>query len=100
MSENANPAQTTASAFIVELALSKREFEVPADKSILSVLVAANIPVAFACEQGICGTCETVVIEGVPDHRDSYLTDAERASNDTMMICCSRAKSARLVLEI
>jgi ferredoxin-NADP reductase len=73
---------------------------VPAEKSILEVLGEAGIEVPRSCEQGICGTCEVRVISGDIDHRDSILSSAERASNQTMMICVSRAKSARLVLDV
>jgi vanillate O-demethylase ferredoxin subunit len=50
--------------------------------------------------EGVCGTCETRVLEGIPDHRDLVLNDAEKAANKTMMICCSRAKSATLLLDL
>jgi vanillate O-demethylase ferredoxin subunit len=53
-----------------------------------------------SCEQGVCGTCLTRVREGVPDHRDLYLTPDERAANDQFTPCCSRAKSPRLVLDL
>ncbi|WP_247874243.1 PDR/VanB family oxidoreductase [Azospirillum sp. TSH58] len=68
--------------------------------SVLDALDAAGVSVASSCEQGICGTCETAVLEGEPDHRDSVLSDAERAAGKTMMICVSRARGARLVLDI
>ena len=54
----------------------------------------------FSCREGVCGTCETKVIEGEPDHRDSVLTTAERAENGSMMICVSRARSPELVLDL
>ncbi|MNE85036.1 Phenoxybenzoate dioxygenase subunit beta [compost metagenome] len=54
----------------------------------------------MSCEQGICGMCMTKVLDGVPEHRDLYLTEAEKVRNDRMTICCSRAKSACLVLDI
>lgn len=69
------------------------------DCSIMEALRAAGIEVPSSCEEGICGTCETAVIEGIPDHRDSVLSDAERAENNTMMICVGRALSDRLVLD-
>lgn len=68
--------------------------------SVLEALDAAGVAVASSCEQGICGTCETAVLEGEPDHRDSVLSDAERAAGKTMMLCVSRARSARLVLDL
>ena len=60
--------------------------------------IGVEIPVS--CEQGICGTCLTRVLEGEPDHRDLFLTEDEQAANDQFTPCCSRAKSARLVLDI
>ena len=61
---------------------------------------AGGIAVATSCEQGVCGTCLTKVIDGVPDHRDLYLTPEEQAVGDQFLPCCSRAKSARLVLDL
>ena len=69
-------------------------------KSILDVLIENNISVPFACNDGVCGTCETHVLEGRPDHRDAILTDEERATGDTMMVCCSGSKTPRLVLDL
>lgn len=86
--------------FEVELARSGRTVRIPAERSILSVLEEAGVPVLSSCQEGTCGTCETVVLDGEPDHRDSLLTDEERAAGDTMMICVSRAGSARLVLDL
>lgn len=73
---------------------------VGADESILRALERRGINVLSSCHEGVCGTCETPVLEGVPDHRDVLLSEAERAANDTMMICVSRAKSERLILDI
>ena len=86
--------------YVVELARSQVEFEIPEGESILHVLVAAGIEVPHSCEQGICAACETSVLEGVPDHRDAILTEAERAANATMMVCCSGSKTPRLVLDL
>lgn len=86
--------------FEVELHRSGMVLEIPAGKSILDVLIANKISVPFACNDGVCGTCETRVLSGRPDHRDSVLTDEERANGDTMMVCCSGSKSARLVLDL
>ena len=87
-------------SFEVELAQSGRTLVVPADRSILDVVEEWGIQVLSSCQEGTCGTCETGVLEGVPDHRDSVLTDDEQAVNDTMMICVSRSCSARLVLDL
>jgi tetrachlorobenzoquinone reductase len=73
---------------------------VPADKSLLEVLNDAGIDVPCSCQQGICGTCEVRVLGGDVDHRDSILSSSERAANQNMMICVSRARSPRLVLDI
>ncbi|MEG9518321.1 PDR/VanB family oxidoreductase [Saccharopolyspora indica] len=86
--------------FEVELAESQMTLTVPADKSILEVVEDAGIQILSSCQEGTCGTCETALLEGVADHRDSVLTDDERAANDTMMICVSRACSSRLVLDL
>jgi ferredoxin-NADP reductase len=86
--------------YIVQLARSKRELAVPPGRTILQVLQDAGIDVLYSCEQGLCGSCETRVLEGEPDHRDCVLSDDERAANKTMMICCSGAKSDRLVLDL
>lgn len=73
---------------------------VPADKSILEVLGENGIEVPRSCEQGVCGTCELRVISGEVDHRDSILSSSERAASATMMVCVSRAKGPRLVLDV
>lgn len=86
--------------FEVQLASTGRIVAVPRDKSVLQALAAAGIDLPFACEQGVCGTCLTRIIEGMPDHRDAYLTPDERAANDQFTPCCSRARSARLVLDL
>ena len=89
-----------AGGFIVELARSKRELVIPPGKSILQAVREAGIQVPHSCEEGVCGACETRVISGTPDHRDSILTEQERKDSATMMICCSGSKSPRLVLDI
>jgi len=87
-------------AFEVKLASSGRVITVAADRSIVQALAEAGVTVATSCEQGVCGTCLTRVIEGTPDHRDLYLTPEEQAVGDQFLPCCSRAKSARLVLDL
>jgi vanillate O-demethylase ferredoxin subunit len=89
-----------AEAFEVEIASSGQVLAVPADKTITAVLAEHGIEVATSCEQGVCGTCLTRVLEGVPDHRDFYLTPDEQAAGDQMTPCCSRAKTGRLVLDL
>src|SRR5690606_37407568 len=90
----------TEGGFTVELARSGRSFHIPEGKSILTVLLDAGVSVDYSREEGTCGTCETAVLEGEPDHRDSWLTPAERTASKTMMICCSGSKSSRLVLDL
>ena len=87
-------------AFEIELSQSGRVLTVPSDQSILTVLRNAGIAVASACEEGVCGTCETRVLAGQPDHRDMLLSASERAANGSMMVCVSRACSARIVLDL
>ena len=84
----------------MKLARSNRTIKVEAGKTILNALLDAGIAVNYACTEGACGTCETRVIEGIPDHRDLFLGKEERAANKTMMICCSGSKSGTLVLDI
>jgi vanillate O-demethylase ferredoxin subunit len=86
--------------FQVKLASSGDVYSVPADKTVLEVLVQNGVDVPFSCEQGVCGTCLTRVLEGVPDHRDMYLSDEEQEKNDQFMPCCSRSKSKLLVLDL
>jgi len=90
----------TSSSFVVELARSALSLAVPAGKSILEVMREAGIDAPSSCEQGACGTCLTRVLEGEIDHQDVYLNATEQASGNVMMTCVSRAKSARLVLDI
>ncbi|MBC2667003.1 oxidoreductase [Novosphingobium flavum] len=90
----------TSGGFVVELAQSGKELPVPEGKTILQVLLDAGVDVAHSCDSGICGTCETRVLEGVPDHRDSILNDEERASNKMIMVCCSGSRSPKLVLDL
>ena len=89
-----------SSAFDVELARSAMTLHVPAGKTILETMREAGLTVPSSCEQGACGTCLTTVMEGEVDHQDVYLNKTEKASNTCMMTCVSRAKSARLVLDI
>ena len=87
-------------AFEVELASTGEVFTIPAGKTIVEVLEAADVDVMYDCARGDCGICQTDVISGTPDHRDVVLSDSERAAGNVMQICVSRAKSARLVLDL
>jgi ferredoxin-NADP reductase len=86
--------------FTVELARAGSSHFVQPGHTILDTLIDAGLEVSYACMNGVCGTCETAVIEGKPDHRDSLLSEAERASGRTMMICCSGSLSDRLILDL
>ena len=83
-----------------QLASSGRIVVVDADRTVVQALEQAGVVVPTSCEQGVCGTCLTRVIEGTPDHRDQYLLPDEQAAGDQFLPCCSRAKSARLVLDL
>ena len=86
--------------FTVELRKSQKTFEVTADTTLHQQLLALKVNVPFSCEEGICGSCETRVLEGTPDHRDMVLSASEQASNQVMMVCVSGCKSERLVLDV
>jgi len=86
--------------FDVVLARSGRRFTIAPGQAIHEVLLDAGVDVPLSCEQGVCGTCLTRVLAGVPDHRDSFLDASEHARNDCMTVCCSRARSPELVLDL
>ncbi|MFG1904527.1 2Fe-2S iron-sulfur cluster-binding protein [Micromonospora carbonacea] len=100
MTASPDPAGGADTAIEVELALSGRTVTVPPGTSILRAVEEAGVGVLSSCREGTCGTCETPVLDGVPEHRDSLLTERERAAGDTMLICVSRARTPRLVLEL
>ncbi|WP_315765344.1 MULTISPECIES: PDR/VanB family oxidoreductase [unclassified Bradyrhizobium] len=91
---------TSGDAFEVKLAKSGKSVMVPAGVPIVKALAEIGVKVEVSCEQGICGTCMCTVLEGVPDHRDNYLTDEEKAANDQILVCCSRSKTPTLVLDL
>ncbi|WP_089103870.1 PDR/VanB family oxidoreductase [Streptomyces hyaluromycini] len=86
--------------FEVVLAQSGRTLTVAPGVSVLDTVRASGVEVLYSCTEGTCGTCETDVLEGDPDHRDSVLTEEERATGETMLICVSRCRGARLVLDL
>jgi ferredoxin-NADP reductase len=94
------PAAEADSEFDLVLQRSGLTLQVPPDKSVLTVIREAGVSVLASCLEGVCGTCETEVIEGNVDHRDSILNEEERASNEYMMVCVSRCRSPRLVLDL
>ena len=87
-------------SFQIILERTGRTFDIPADASILEVLELEGVSVPSSCQQGVCGTCETKVLNGEIDHRDMVLTDYEKKMGQSMMICCSRAKGASLTLDL
>jgi ferredoxin-NADP reductase len=86
--------------FAVELARQGRVVQVPPERSIIDCLEASGVVVPSVCREGICGACECTVLGGEVEHRDSILSEAEKQANQTMMICVSRAKGERLVLDL
>mgnify|MGYP001410734568 CR=1 FL=1 len=97
-------ASTRAAAidggFTVVLARSGRHLPVPRGQTVLDALLAAGLDPLYSCREGICGTCETRVLRGTPDHRDLVLGDADKAAGDRMMICCSGALTPELELDL
>lgn len=89
-----------ATGFELRLARSRKSFFVPEDKTVLDVMREHGMDVETSCELGICGTCLTTVLEGIPDHRDEFLSDAEKAVNDRFTPCCSRSKTKILVVDL
>jgi len=94
------PAAEADSSFELVLERSGLTLQVPPDKSVLEVIRAAGVSVLASCLEGVCGTCETEVIDGDVDHRDSVLNEEERAANEYMMVCVSRCRSPRLTLDL
>jgi vanillate O-demethylase ferredoxin subunit len=86
--------------FEVQVASSGQVVAVAKDETVVQALGRIGIEVPTSCEQGVCGTCITRVLEGVPDHKDVYFTADEQAANDQFTPCCSRSRSQRLVLDL
>ena len=100
---SAKPQETAEgadNAFELVLQRSGLTLSVPPDRSVFEVVNEAGVSVLGSCLEGVCGTCETEVVDGDLDHRDSVLNDEERESNEFMMICVSRCRSARLTLDL
>jgi vanillate O-demethylase ferredoxin subunit len=87
-------------AFSVQIASTGQIIPIAADTSVYHALAACGVDVMVSCEQGVCGTCITRVLQGTPDHRDLYMTDEEHAANDQFTPCCSRSKTPLLVLDL
>ena len=97
----ATPQDTTGDQpFTVKIASSGATYEVPANQTVVQALQPHGIEILTSCEQGVCGTCITRVLEGECDHRDLYFTDEEKAKHDQFTPCCSRAKTPLLVLDL
>lgn len=97
-----SPVEPSAqdSAFTLRLAVSGRDIDVPANRSAAEVLLESGITLPVSCERGVCGTCVTKVLDGVPDHRDMFLTPDERGRNDRFTPCCSRSKTPTLTINL
>jgi len=97
----AAPQDTSGdAAFEVRIASTGETYSIAANQTVVHALQAHGIEIMTSCEQGVCGTCITRVLEGEPDHRDLYFTDEEKAKNDQFTPCCSRARSKMLVLDL
>jgi ferredoxin-NADP reductase len=97
---SAREAPAASGGFTVVLAKSGKSLVIPPGKTILDTLLDAGMSVQYSCMEGVCASCETRVLEGIPDHRDLVLSKEERASNKVMMICCSGSKTDKLVLDL
>ncbi|MYM88681.1 2Fe-2S iron-sulfur cluster binding domain-containing protein [Rugamonas sp. FT82W] len=97
---SAVPAADGDQPFEVKLASSGKVYAIPAGTTVLRVLNDAGVFIPASCEQGVCGTCLTRVLDGVPDHRDLYLEESEQAANDQFTPCCSRSKTPTLLLDL
>jgi ferredoxin-NADP reductase len=90
----------TSGLFNVRLARTGRVLRIALGQTILDAVLDAGVRVSYSCMEGICGSCETGVIDGVPDHRDLVLSREQQCANKKMMICCSGSKSPELVLDL
>ena len=96
----AKEAPSVQGGFVVELARSGKTIPIPRGMTILDALLEAGVDAPYSCMEGVCATCETKVISGIPDHKDLVLTKEEKESNRVMMICCSGSKTEKLVLDL
>lgn len=96
----ASAQDAAAGGFELQLARSGRRIAVAAGSSMLDALLDAGVPMNFSCTQGVCGTCRVGLLAGIPDHRDSCLTQAERDANHVVIACCSGARSPSLTLDL
>jgi len=92
--------KTSQAGFTVKLVRSDVEVFIPEYGSILQVLLSLSFAIPYSCRGGSCGACEVGVLRGTPDHRDCVLSDEEKASNQSMMVCCSGSISSVLELDL
>jgi vanillate O-demethylase ferredoxin subunit len=86
--------------YVIELRRSGKTVEVQAGETMLDALLSAGVEVGFACSEGVCGSCRVGVLDGVPDHRDYFLTSEEKTANRSVMVCCSGSRTPKLVLDL
>ena len=98
--EDFTVADAAEGGFEVELAQTGTTIFVPEGQTILDAVLEAGIEPEYSCMSGTCGSCEVAVLAGIPDHRDYFLSDDEKAQNDRMMICCSGRKSGPLIIDL
>jgi carnitine monooxygenase subunit len=99
-SEQFAATDTAGKAFTVVLAKSGLELTVGEDETILKAIERAGVTVESLCREGVCGTCEVAILEGEADHRDQYLDDDEKAAQKTILLCVSRSRTPRLVIDL
>jgi vanillate monooxygenase ferredoxin subunit len=87
-------------SFTIKIASTGALITVSADQTVVQALASGGIELPTSCEQGVCGTCLTGIKEGIPDHRDMYLSGEEQDANDQFTPCCSRSKSSILTLDL
>lgn len=97
---SADTELATDGGYTIELAKSGKSIRVEEGETMLDALLAAGVDIGFACAEGVCGTCRVEVLDGVPDHRDQFLTDEEKEANAAIMVCCSGSRTASLTLNL
>ena len=100
MTDQTTQALADDGSFHVKLASTGKTYLVAKGQTVVNALKQHGIEILTSCGEGVCGTCVTAVLEGEPDHQDFYLTEDEQALNNQFTPCCSRSKSALLVLDL
>ena len=95
-----SPETSEMRSFTALIRSTGKRLEVPADRSLLDVLDQHGISIPSSCREGLCATCQTGVLSGIPDHRDSVLSEEQRRSNHFIIACVSRARSSVLELDL